>query len=185
MIRITEVLLVSGSLRIKSTNSAVMRTACVVAPEYVETSLYEGLVALPHFNPDDDVEPRPAAVIDLRERIRAADAMMFSIPEYAGALPGSFKNLLDWSIGDDQAGSIYEKPVGWINASARGAASSHNQLRQVLGYAHASIIEAACIHLPVTANMIDADGLVAGSLARARIAEALTTLVDHAHRSGE
>ncbi len=81
--------------------------------------LYEHMADLPHFNPDHDVDPLHPAVADLRTTIGAAGAVLFSTPEYAGALPGSFKNLLDWMIGDVQTGSIYEKPVGWINASPR------------------------------------------------------------------
>ena len=88
---------------------------------------------LPHFNPDDDVEPLDPAVAELRAAIDAADAVLFSTPEYAGALPGSFKNLLDWTIG---GGEIYEKPVGWINASALGGATdAYESLGIVLRYA--------------------------------------------------
>jgi chromate reductase len=154
------VLLVSGSLRRLSTNTAILRTVAAVAPDGIETTLYAGLGALPHFNPDDDTDPLPDAVADLRQWIRAADALLFSIPEYAGALPGSFKNLLDWTIGDDQPGSIYQKPSAWINASPRGAIKTHEQLRQVLGYASATIIEGACVHIPVTGAMIGPDGVI-------------------------
>ena len=124
------------------------------------TVLYGELGALPHFNPDDDIAPLDPAVARLRAAIRDADAVLFSTPEYAGALPGSFKNLLDWTIGDDQVGSIYEKPVAWINVSLRGADDAHDSLRKVLGYANANIIEAACAHIPVTSAMIDDDGLI-------------------------
>jgi len=93
------VLMVSGSLRHGSTNTAMLETARACAPDGVEAVLYEGLDALPHFNPDDDVEPLHPAVAELRAAIDAADALLFSTPEYAGALPGSFKNLLDWTIG--------------------------------------------------------------------------------------
>jgi chromate reductase len=154
------VLLISGSLRNRSTNSAVLRTALSVAPEGVVADLYDGLAGLPPFNPDDDVEPRPPAVADLRRRIREADAVLFSTPEYAGALPGSFKNLLDWTIGDDRAGSIYQKPVAWFNASPRGAVNAHQSLRQVLGYARAVIVEDACREVPVTEAGLSDDGLV-------------------------
>src|SRR5262245_47617968 len=115
MIDRVRLLLVSGSLRRLSTNTAVLRTAQAVAPSGVTTVLYANLATLPPFNPDDDVAPLDPAVADLRAQIRAAHGVMFSVPEYAGGLPGTFKNLLDWSIGDDQPGSIYEKPVGWIN----------------------------------------------------------------------
>ena len=96
----------------------------------MDAVLYEGLGALPHFNPDDDVEPLHPAVAELRAAIDAADALLFSTPEYAGALPGSFKNLLDWTIG---GGEIYEKAVGWINASTLGgAADTYESLGVVL-----------------------------------------------------
>jgi NAD(P)H-dependent FMN reductase len=170
------VLLVSGSLRRHSTNSAALRTAHAVAPDHVQTTLDEGLAELPHFNPDDDAPPLHRAVEHLRAEIRLADAVLFSTPEYAGALPGSFKNLLDWSIGDDQVGSIYEKPVAWINTSARGAVDAHQSLRTVLGYAHATIVEAACAQIPVTPAMVDEDGLVADHSVRDSIRRVLDTL---------
>lgn len=172
------VLLVSGSLRTGSTNTAVLRTARAVAPDEVEAVLYDGLATLPHFNPDQDDDALPAAAAELRQRIRSADAVLFSVPEYAGSLPGSLKNLLDWSIGDDQPGSIYEKPVAWLNASPRGAAGAHEQLRQVLGYAHATIIETACAHVPVTGELVGDDALISDPEIRERIAEALSILAE-------
>jgi chromate reductase len=170
------VLCISGSLRAKSTNTAVLRTATVVAPGDIDVTVYDGLADLPPFNPDDDVAPLPPSVDELRARIRGADGLLFSTPEYAGALPGSFKNLLDWTIGDDQPGSIYEKPVAWINASPRGATHAHESLRLVLGYAHAHVIARACVDVPVNAGDVDARGLVAGSAARTAIAGSLSAL---------
>src|SRR3954467_4421310 len=109
-------LLVSGSLRAGSTNAAVLRTAEALVPEGVETVLYSGMAELPHFNPDDDAEgqPLPPAVAAMRDAGARADALLVCTPEYAGALPGALKNLLEWTVGD--AGT-YEKPVAWINAA--------------------------------------------------------------------
>ena len=172
------VLLVCGSLRSKSTNAAALRTAQRVAPVGVAATVYEGLATLPHFNPDDDVEPLPQAVAELRTAIRDADALCFSTPEYAGALPGSFKNLLDWTIGDDHVGSIYEKPVAWINTSPRGAVEAHNSLRIVLGYAHARVVDSACAAIPVLTTDIGDDGLITDPTLRDEIANVLTRLAD-------
>jgi NAD(P)H-dependent FMN reductase len=172
----SSVLLISGSLRARSTTTAVLRTARDAAPPGVDATLYDGLAALPHFNQDDDRDPLPRAVADLRAHVRAADAVMFSTPEYAGALPGSFKNVLDWLIGDGQPRSIYEKPVAWINASPRGAPNAHAELRTVLGFAHATIVDAACVHVPITEAMLDADGMITDAAARTAITDALTEL---------
>jgi NAD(P)H-dependent FMN reductase len=90
-------MLLSGSLRHGSTYSAVLRTACEVAPEGVEAVVWEGLGSLPHYNPDHDVDPLNEAVAGFRAEIHRAHAIVCA-PEYAGALPASFKNALDWKI---------------------------------------------------------------------------------------
>src|SRR2546421_7231808 len=154
-------LLIPGSLRAASSSSAVLRTVADLAPPAVKTAVFDGLAGLPHFNPDDDTTRLHLHVEQLRAAIHAADAILFCTPEYAGALPGSFKNLLDWTIGDDQPGSIYDKPVAWINASTRGARGAHKELRTVLGYAHAAIVDAACVEVPIQRGAIGDDGLVA------------------------
>ena len=164
---------------------AVLRTARAVAPEDSATFLFEGLATLPPFNPDADTEPLPGAVAGLRGQIREADALLFSTPEYAGGLPGTFKNLLDWTVGDDQVGSVYRKPVAWINASPRGAPNAHESLRRVLGYVKADVIEAACINIPVTEALITDDGLLSDLTFRRQISDALTELAARAmgHRT--
>jgi chromate reductase len=173
------VLLISGSLRAGSTNTAVLRTARAVAPDGITAVLYEDMAALPHFNPDDDAEGTPVhpAVAVLRAEIAQADALLFSTPEYAGALPGSFKNLLEWTVGD--AGT-YGKPVAWINASGpaapTGAADAHDSLRKVLRYTGADIVEAACVRIPIERSAVGADGLIADPAVREQIAAALTAL---------
>jgi NAD(P)H-dependent FMN reductase len=142
----------------------------------VECHLYDRLARLPAFNPDDDRTPLDPDVEWLRESIHRSSAILFSTPEYAGALPGSFKNLLDWTIGDEKAGSIYEKPVGWVNTSPRGAEGAYQELRTVLGYAHARIIDAACAHIPISSDMVTSEGLVEDQASRAAFADVLEAL---------
>jgi chromate reductase len=160
----------------------VLRTAVLVAPEGVECRLYEGLADLPHFNPDDDWDPLPPAVADLRGQIGAADALLLCTPEYAGALPGSFKNVLDWTVG---GGEMDGKRVAWINASGQptGAADAHASLRKVLGYLSTEIVEEACVHIPVTRQAVGDDGLIGDPRLRARIADVLTALVKPSTRA--
>ena len=148
-----------------------------VAPDGIACHLYDGLASLPHFNPDDDPEggPVPAPVAELRARLAATDALLFCTPEYAGDLPGSFKNLLDWTVG---GGEMYAKRVAWINASGlpTGAADAHASLRKVLGYLSTEIVEDACAHVPVPRQAVGDDGLIADPQLRELIADVLTTL---------
>jgi chromate reductase len=168
MIRI---LLVSGSTRSGSTNTAALRTAAVVAPEGVSGELYGGMAGLPHFNPDDDHEPLHPAVAALRREIARSDAVLFCTPEYAGALPGSFKNLLDWTVGGTE---LYGKPVVWINvASAGRGANAEASLATVLGYVGASVVKDACARLPLARDALGADGTIADMSFRSALADLL------------
>jgi chromate reductase, NAD(P)H dehydrogenase (quinone) len=168
-------LLVSGSLRAGSTNSAVLRLAAEVAPPGVEATVFDGMDKLPHFNPDDDTDPLPPAVVDLRAAVADADALLVSTPEYAGALPGSFKNLLDWLVGGME---ISRKPAAWINVSSSGsqAAGAHASLRTVLGYVDADVVDAACAHIPVLHKAVAPDGTIADPTIRAQVATAVRAL---------
>src|SRR5437879_6500078 len=138
------ILLLSGSLRAGSSNEAVLRTAYAVASSaQVGTVLYDGLAELPHFNPDDDADPLPASVAGLRAAIEQAAGILICTPEYAGTLPGSFKNLLDWTVGGTE---ICDKPVAWVNAAApRRGGGAEATMRTVLGYTGADIVESACL----------------------------------------
>jgi len=111
------VLLVSGSTRDRSTNTAAVRTVAALAPALVTPVVYGGLAELPAFNPDHDGDRLPAAVASLRQEIAAAAAVLFCTPEYAGTLPGSLKNLLDWTVG---GGEMDGKPAAWVNVAAPG-----------------------------------------------------------------
>ncbi|MCX5146502.1 NAD(P)H-dependent oxidoreductase [Streptomyces sp. NBC_00320] len=170
------ILLLSGSLRAGSSNEAVLRTAQAVAASQVRTAGYEGLAALPHFNPDDDTDPLPAPVVELRAAIGEAAAVLICTPEYAGTLPGAFKNLLDWTIGGTE---ICNKPVAWVNAASPGRGQgAEATLRLVLGYTGAAIVESACARIPVASHMVGADGLITDPHVREQVGEVLAVLTD-------
>ncbi|MBM7774868.1 NAD(P)H-dependent FMN reductase [Actinokineospora baliensis] len=174
MTEISDILLISGSLRDGSSNSALLRTAAALVPAGFRAVTYAGMADLPHFNPDDDHDPLPESVIEMRTRIERAAAVLICTPEYAGALPGSFKNLLDWTVGGVE---ICDKPTAWINVSGNStkAANAHASLRLVLNYTGAAIVEEACVHLPVSPSMID-DGVVVDEDVRTGVAASLAGL---------
>jgi chromate reductase, NAD(P)H dehydrogenase (quinone) len=173
---VARVLVVSGSTRATSTNTAACRTAAAVAPGQVEVVCYPDVAVLPHFNPDLDQDPLPSAVAELRAAIAASDAVLFCTPEYAGTLPGSFKNLLDWTVGGTE---LTDKPVAWLRIAAdpRRGAGAHAHLATVLGYVQARVVHDACLHVPIPRNAVGVDGLVDDRDVRAGIAAALAALV--------
>lgn len=102
------VLAISGSLQRESGNLTLLRTAAAVAPEGLEIKLFDGVRALPLFNPDVDEAGAPPAVEAWREALRSADAVLIASPEYGHSLPGALKNAIDWVIG---SGELHQKAV--------------------------------------------------------------------------
>ena len=170
-------LLVSGSTRAGSGNTAALVTAAAVVPGRVTAVVYNGLARLPAFNPDDDGDRVPPEVARLGEEITAADAVLFCTPEYAGTLPGSFKNLLDWTVG---GGQLYGKPVAWINVAAPGRGDgAQDALASVLGYVGADIVEPACRRIPVDRAAVSQDGTISDPRFTAEAAQVWDALLDY------
>ena len=129
----------------------------MLAPAGIAIRHYGGLGALPHFNPDLDVDPLPPAVVDLRAQIGWADGVIVSSPEYARGVPGSLKNALDWLVSSDV---FPEKPVALFNASPR-ASAAQAALRLTLETMSAHMVDAACITVPLLAGGKDAAAIAA------------------------
>lgn len=178
-------LLLCGSLRSGSVNQAALQSAQLLLPEQSKAEIFPFLAELPAFNPDDDRDPLHPVVADLRARIGQADALLICTPEYAGALPGAFKNLLDWTVG---GGEMDQKPVGWLNTAGvtapTGGADAHASLRTVLTYLGANIVEEACVRLPLTRKAVNDQGLLQGEDLQ-MIQVALTALMKARRRHPE
>src|SRR5580765_8640186 len=152
-------LAISGSLRAQSTNTEVLRAVAMIASPPVRVTLFDGLAALPHFNPDLDTPgvPPPAPVEALRHQVGAADGMLICSPEYAHGLPGALKNTLDWLV---SGAEILYKPIGLLNASPR---STHAlaSLSETLRTMSTVLVPGACVELPVSNSRLDAAAIAA------------------------
>lgn len=151
-----QILAISGSLRAGSSNTTLLRAAAALAPPTIEVSIYNGLAALPHFNPDLDIEPMPPPVVDFRSQLRASDCVLISSPEYAHGVPGVLKNALDWLVA---SGELYGKPVALLNASPRSV-HAQTSLKETLTVMTASLIPEASITVSLHSNRIDEAGII-------------------------
>jgi NAD(P)H-dependent FMN reductase len=175
-------LLISGSTRSGSVNTAALATVAALVPDSAAAVRYDGLAALPAFNPDHDGDALPEQPARLRRQIAAADAVWLCTPEYAGTLPGSLKNLLDWTVG---GGQLYGKPVAWLDVAAEGRGKgAHDTLLTVLSYVGADIIGPACRRLPVDRSSVGPDGTVADPGFRAEVTVAWAALLSYLARTG-
>ena len=120
-----------------STNHRLLATASRLAPCGTELRIYQGVGDLPHYRPEADVEPLPPEVAQLRSIVGEADGLIISCPEYAGGIPGAFKNALDWLVGGDE---MYEKRVAIWRASTRGESATAS-LKLVLSTLASRIVD--------------------------------------------
>ena len=135
------ILAVSGSLRESSFNTSLLRAALEAAPEGVALELWEGLGELPLY--DEDLEhDAPESVVRLREAWAAADAILFSTPEYNGSVPGGLKNAIDWASRPRLETVLRNKPVAVVGASTGqfGALWAQQDLKRILGIAGARVV---------------------------------------------
>jgi len=161
-----------GSLRAHSSNRAILRAYERLAPAGVGVEHFEHLGLLPHFNPDLDVEPLPPEVAAWRGLVAGADALVISTPEYVHALPGSFKNALDWLVSDP---AFAGKPVVILHA-ARGSNWALASLREVLVTMSARIVEPASVLLAFTTNQLDEAAILAREDCRQPLLHSLAAL---------
>ncbi|MEF2526932.1 NADPH-dependent FMN reductase [Streptomyces sp. CS62] len=111
-------LAISGSLRRSSHNTGLLRALQTLAPVGVTIDLYQGLGSLPFFSQDLENGAGPAAVADLRRRVREADGVIIATPEYNSAIPGVLMNALDWlSRPADGDPVLRDKPTAILGAS--------------------------------------------------------------------
>lgn len=139
------VLCLSGSLRRVSANTAVLEAASILAPPGLTLALYRGMGQLPLFNPDQEVEPLPRTVVDVRGAVENCDALLIACPEYAHGVPGPFKNLLDWLVGSL---GFPGKPVALINTSGRGSRHAQAALREILRTMSAQLLDEVSCTVP-------------------------------------
>ena len=95
-----KVLVFAASLRAQSLNRKLATLAARAAEQYGATV---DLASIRDFDVplyDGDVEVAngiPKGAQDFRSRLQASDAFILSSPEYNGSMPGTIKNLIDWT----------------------------------------------------------------------------------------
>lgn len=161
-----------GSLHSGSTNAvaldAVTRRLRVAG---VSVERIDVTSDLPAFRPEAVDEP-PEVVRSIRDTFRAADGVVFAIPEYAGGLPGWVKNITDWMV---VAAALYERPVVVVSAATAGGAHAIEQLARTLTWQGAYVVATCSIAAPLT---MVRDGVFTDDAVISRLEETADVLVE-------
>ncbi len=168
------VLGLSGSLRAKSYNTALLQLARRLAPEGMTIEI-AGIRDIPHY--DGDIEERgfPEAVVAFREKFRRADALLVATPEYNFSIPGVLKNVFDWLSRPPDQTITQGKPVAIMGAGGRlGSARAQYDLRRVCGCLGMLPLARPEVFVVNVWEKMSADGAIRESAVETQVRELLT-----------
>ena len=180
-----KVLGISGSLRTKSHNSALLREAVRLAPAGMAIEI-ASIREIPQY--DGDLEERgfPEPVLAFREKFRRADALLIATPEYNFSIPGVLKNVIDWLSRPPEQTITNGKPVAIMGAGGRlGSARAQYHLRQTFVFLNMYPVNQPEVMISNAAQRFDAQGQLVDEGMRARIRQLLEALVTWTRRLGK
>jgi len=149
----------AGSLRRASFHRGILRAAHEVAPERMSCESFD-LARIPYFNQDVEDEGYPEPVEELREKVRAYEAVLIATPEYDYAIPGVLTAALDWALRSRYDPTPFRhKPVGIVGASPGSVGTVRGQMvmRQILLHPPAYVMPEPQMLIPFSGQKFDAE----------------------------
>ena len=167
----------AGSLRKDSYNKALLRIASELMPKNAEFTVFD-LEGIPPFNQDLETRP-PEKVVDFKNNIRRADAILIATPEYNYSIPGVLKNAIDWASRPPTDNVFYDKPVAIMGASTSmlGTARAQYHLRQCFVFLNMHALNKPEVMVSYAREKFDANGRLTDEKTRISIAELLESLI--------
>ena len=148
-----------GSLRKASFNGMLANALISLAPSSMKLNIVE-IGQLPLYNEDLETAAPPAAWTAFRQRVKAADAVLFVTPEYNRSVPAVLKNALD--VGSRPYGSsVWDRKPGAIvscSPGAIGAFGANHHLRQSLVFLNVPVMQQPEAYLSHVDKLFDEHG---------------------------
>jgi len=172
-----------GSLRKDSYNRLALKAAQELVPDGAVLNLAE-LHGIPVFDQDTEMA-LPAAVLEFKRRILAADAILFATPEYNYSVAGVLKNAIDWASRPYGESAWTGKPAAVIGAStgSLGTTRAQYHLRQILVTLDMPTVNQPEVMIGDAAQRFDLDGRLTDEPIRQHIRTLLDALVQLARIS--
>ncbi len=172
----------SGSLRKGSFNTAALVAAQQLCGDDAEIEIFD-ISDFPPFNQDREQDP-PENVMKLKAAIRAADAVIFSSPEYNYSIPGHLKNVIDWASRPYGDSAWEGKPALIMGASsgAVGTARMQYHLRQTMVFLNMFPLNKPEVMIGSAAKKFDENGNLTDETTRDFIKQGVVALVAETRR---
>src|SRR3954467_5919742 len=153
-----------GSLRKASLNGMLANALMSLAPPSMKLEVVE-IGQLPFFNQDLETDSTPAQWTTFRQRVKAADAVLFVTPEYNRSIPAPLKNALDLGSRPYGQSAWNGKPGAVVSASpgAVGGFGANHHLRQSLVFLNVPAMPQPEVYLGNADQLFDAQGKLANA----------------------
>jgi chromate reductase len=153
-----DVAVLIGSLRKDSINRKLANALVELAPAALKLNVLE-IGQLPIYNQDGDENP-PAQWTQFRERIKAADAVLFVTPEHNRSVPAALKNALDVGSRPYGKSAWSGKPGAVVSASpgSIGGFGANHHLRQSLVFLNVPAMAQPEAYIGGADKLFDAQG---------------------------
>ncbi len=147
-----------GSLRKDSINRKTANALIELAPSALKLGFVE-IGGLSLYTQDSDANP-PAAWVDFRAKIKAADAILFVTPEHNRSVPAAMKNALDVGSRPYGQSAWNGKPAAVVSASpgAIGGFGANHHLRQSLVFLNVPAMAQPEAYISGADKLFDAAG---------------------------
>ena len=168
----------AGSLRKGSYNKAILRAAAKLLPQNAEMEIFD-LEGIPLFN--QDLERQALAKIkELKEKIKAADAILIATAEYNYSIPGVLKNAIDWASRPYGDNSFDSKPLAIMGASTGSIATARAQyhLRQSCVFLNMHPLNKPEVMIGMVQEKLDENGELKDEKTKEIIKSMLVNLID-------
>ena len=172
----------SGSLRQASFNTAAIKAAMKIAGEQFEIELAD-ISDFPLYNQELDGENAPKKVVQLAQKVLAADAIIFSTPEYNYSIPGVLKNAIDW-LSRQSPQPFAGKPAAIMSSSMGflGGVRAQYHLRQIMIYLDVHFINKPEVMIASAHEKFNAEGQLTDDMTRDFIGQMITALHTLSHQ---
>jgi chromate reductase len=147
-----------GSLRMESYTRKVATTLFTHAPTSLAFDIVD-IGSVSHYNQDLE-QNAPREWVALRDKIRAADAVLFATPEYNRSVPGVLKNAIDVASRQKENNAFNGKPGAVISVSPgniSGFGANHH-LRQMLVFLNVPTMQQPEAYIGGAAKLFDESG---------------------------
>ena len=148
-----------GSLRKGSYTRQIARALVALAPPSLALDIIE-IGQLPFYNQDLETGSPPASWVAFRERIRRADGVLFTTPEYNRSMPAVMKNAIDVGSRPRETSAWNGKPGAVVSVSTGqiGGFGANHHLRQTLVFTNVLPLQQPEVYLSNVKTLLDEEG---------------------------